>query len=658
MDTKRQEKLQAIEQWEASKPRNDAEWAEDVKAESLDVKFTDQLEDMQKNLLMKLPSIEKDIDVFENFPDVIRYKLTEQFKQDLFLEGEDSVEGKTLQEWIDEEFESQRLMYQWKRAKIQQSLERIDKEIFLRKNGFLTVDVTEKIIGGDPRRSDIDRVGSRIRSPIGTIYYIDADNGDNGNAGTSPVTAFRTLDQFTENARSSGDIAILRGGMTNRYDDGSDLSFTSDGYVANPICIMADYGDAWGDHVDISGTATATVVFGSKTITFSASVTGVISAGDMIYVSGDNNLEYAYEVANVSTNTVTLYLPYKGMQAGSGRTVINMRGMPIWNLPDGDFQWNFDGDDFWKVQGLKIQGTDVNGVIEIDGSCGHEIMDCSFIGDATSINSIRPLDSSFFIFVNKCRSQSAGGFLVPTGDSFGVAYCKDILTDNTFFVGAAGSFVYVVADSVEFTTALINITTSQDPVIFYSRNSTLTLTVISSGGNKLARVFSEDSTDVGNTLNRETRFHNSTNSLVLQSESSIVRSGGSDTSIRINPTPDIRSNWELSRLCILDIPIYATTSQKTYEIFFKVDDVADFTVNPTAAELWIEVEAWGHATNKSRKITKSSGTVNFTGSTSWQSLSVTVTPEQEGIAYLRVWYAKPKETPSNIFYVDPIPVIT
>ena len=42
-----------------------------------------------------------------------------------------------------------------------------------------------------------------------------------------------------------------------------------------------------------------------------------------------------------------------------------------------------------------------------------------------------------------------------------------------------------------------------------------------------------------------------------------------------------------------------------------------------------------------------------------QSLTVTCAPSQEGILYLRGFYAKPQETGiDNVFFVDPRPVIT
>ena len=119
-------------------------------------------------------------------------------------------------------------------------------------------------------------------------FYIDSDNGNDGNNGTSTGTAWLTLNKYTENARLAGDIAILRRGLATDYDNGSDLLFTSDGTVVAPITVTADNANAFSDDVDLSVTATATLTFGSKAILFSAAITGVISVGDWIYVAAED----------------------------------------------------------------------------------------------------------------------------------------------------------------------------------------------------------------------------------------------------------------------------------------------------------------------------------------------------------------------------------
>src|SRR3990167_8623393 len=206
MDPKRLEKLQLITDWELNQPSTDSDWVEDVKAENLDVKFDHQLQEMLESHTDKVLKVEKDLDVFTNWPQVKRYELTQQFTQmfkDAGIKGNGKLEGKTLQEWIDEEFASQQLFYTWKVAKLNQSNLRIAKEIELRVEGFVTV--IEKQ-GEDDKRFDpetaeskaIRATGSKLRVPLGTTYYIDGTNGSAANDGLGIGTAYLDLDNFTE----------------------------------------------------------------------------------------------------------------------------------------------------------------------------------------------------------------------------------------------------------------------------------------------------------------------------------------------------------------------------------------------------------------------------------------------------------------------------
>lgn len=734
MDPKRLEKLEKITEWELDKPTKDSDWAEDVKKENLDVKFDYQLDEMLEAHANKLSLVEKDLDEFTNWPQVRLYGITKQFKQmfkDAAVDGVEpvAIENKTLQEWIDEEFESQNLYYTWKLAKLNQSVERIAKEIELRATGVLEVK-EEKLLGTLPE-------GSTIRKPLGTTYYIDPTNGTDTFAGTridstvdstadtthfvdnaltgaddylngsyfynvtrglgSLITDFVAasdevtlgtaitgmtagdtyyilnswldLDQFTENARSAGDKVIIRRGAV-QCDDGTDLNFTSDGTVVAPIVIEADYDNLWRDQVDLSGVATATLTFGSKTVTYSADISGSLAAGDWIYASGDDNREFAYEVASVSTVTVTLYLPYKGAQAGSGKTTYNMQDNPLWNTAAGDFQWNFDTDFNWKVQGLHIRGTDANGNVEIDSSTGgHQFLDCTFEGNGAADSGLGLTDDSSIFWLKKCRAYNHVSFLNFTADTWGFGKLMDCLFDgnsvaSSRMIEAASehmnNFTFTECESKNYASSdLIQIGFG---AIMKSRNFLLSSTT-EFGSDSTQGFFASFGFEDYDGVLGDTRFQQlgagtGTGSVIAQSETTTVRSGGSNRSIKITPTTNTANIWEFHRILIFDIPIYASTSSKTYTVYFKTNDIANWTADPTAAELWIELEAWGHASNNFRKITKSTGTIDFNGSTDWQSLTVTVAPAQAGVAYLRCWYAKTKETPSNVFYVDPLPVIT
>ena len=106
INNKIMEKLNKILEWQKNKPKNNKQWADDVKQENLDVKFDYQLKEMEKSHQDKIPKVQKDLDKFDNWSDAVKYELTEQFEQmfkDAKIETDKKLEGKALQEWIDED---------------------------------------------------------------------------------------------------------------------------------------------------------------------------------------------------------------------------------------------------------------------------------------------------------------------------------------------------------------------------------------------------------------------------------------------------------------------------------------------------------------------------------------------------------------------------
>jgi hypothetical protein len=279
------------------------------------------------------------------------------------------------------------------------------------------------------------------------------------------------------------------------------------------------------------------------------------------------------------------------------------------------------------------------------------------------------MDDYYLVIAKNCRffnySNAVGG---GNADVYGYIYCENCLFDGNsgggaeIISGMATNFSrFILGDFIE-SEAKGNAADVNNSFKNRFRNVILgsatelgsITTAYATGGN----YFEDYDGTIGDIRNFNSILGSNNNAVVLQSETTTVRSGGSNKSIKVTPTTNMNTNWDFGRLLILELPIYATTASKQYDIYFKTNDTANWTDDPTAAQMWIELEAWGHATNNFRQITKSTGVVDFNGSTAWQALSVTVAPAQTGVAYLRVWYAKTKEAASNVFFVDPIPVIT
>jgi hypothetical protein len=147
----------------------------------------------------------------------------------------------------------------------------------------------------------------------------------------------------------------------------------------------------------------------------------------------------------------------------------------------------------------------------------------------------------------------------------------------------------------------------------------------------------------------------------LANSTGFLRPGGGPTSIWTIPGTRLSNKADYHMLQLFEYPIYTDTSSKTYSVYFMSTTTGTWTANPTNKELWIECEYWNYpaaAATSTRTTTRSTGVLDFTGSTAWQSLSVTCQPTQTGILYLRGWYGKPRESGKiNEFYVDSTPVI-
>jgi len=658
-------RLENAQKIDWKKPKTDAQWAEDVKEESLHLKFGDQLSDMKQSHEAKLPHLLRDLREFQECPECVRWELGQRFKSDfdeLGLEYNQKFEGKSVDEWVESEFQEASSTKVWEVEKLQQSIERINKEIELRKKGF--VFVRPYVPAGDPERIAIDSRGSRVRSPLGTTYYIDADCGTPGNGTTATCNgdaddSFDELDDFTETARSAGDVAILRRGTTARYDNGTDLTFTSDGDEPNPITIEADYTDEWGDFA--SSSQTYAPIFGSKTMEASASITG-IAANDWIFVQGDDQRLFAYEVDSVSGTTLTLYLPYKGNQSGSGNTLNVMPDAPIWNTAAGNFEWNIDADNYWKFQGIHVRGTDSQGNIELDSTYEHVFRDMILEGNGSPDSGIEGTDDAGFTYVYKSRFFNHSDSVADSsGSGARTWFIRDSLFDcNSVSTAAAlggNTFgTYYVDDSEETgCSEVTNTFTSASDVRYYLRNLIYDGTFNGNhtfGGNN--QVFVEDE----NGVIGDNRLYGvrsaAASDFIVRSTTTPVRSGGGNYSIEVDVSSgEFTPNWETSSQLLFEYPIYHDTSSKQYDVYFKPQSTGDWGGDTSSDEMWIEFEAWGHASNNYRKITKSTGSLDFDGSSDWQALSVTVAPAQTGIGYLRAYAA----TSTGKFFVDVAPVI-
>ena len=509
--------------------------------------------------------------------------------------------------------------------------------------------------------------GAVRRQPIGTTYYADADGGLDSNTGLSTAAAWKTIDKYAEATRAAGDVLICKRGTTATYDDGStNLLPSSDGTIDNPIIIEADYTGAFGAFP--SSTQQYTTTHGSKTLNATATITD-IAAGDWVYVSGDDSRLYGYEVSNVTTTILTLYLPFKGT-TGSGKTLKIMKAAPVWGTNVLTTYLEFSLTDYWIVRGTKFVSNHSVAPARIDRATGHQFSDCIFDanGGTHKAFTLEGTIGAATLLFEKCRFTNYSEGLRPAASAAFNTRVRDCLFDGL----GGGTGIYTTGaerhevDESEFTGHSSNGDLGgqgsyYDHSVIRGRNLRL---------NSATEIVAPDALEFGGYLLEDYegtvddgrqytgRCKDSTTP-VIQTDTGTVRPTGAPFSVKVNPSTELSTAWEFSRLKILDLPVRTPASATTFDIYFKTNATTDWTADPLATELWIEAYYWGHATNKFRRLLKSTGTLNFTGSTAWQNLSVTFTPSIAGTTYLRVWYGKTLESSkTNTFYVDPKPAVS
>lgn len=625
------------------------EWDAELKAESLHHKFDYQLVDMEKMLTAKIPHVLKDLNDILRFPDAKRKETYES----LFEAGEITSDAITLpqadKDKIDAELQHELNFYQTKWERLSYVASLIPKEQEIRE---------KKLVA---------------RSPIGTTYYVDFVNGhDVDNDGTSATKTngdgpWATLDKATATL-TAGNKVIVRRGMTQTVS--ATLDFTNDGTIVAPIIMEADFDNiTWTGATQDETTAgqTATLIFGTKTVTFAGDISGDISVGDWIYETTEDNRKFAYEVASItggSNEIVTLFLPYKGAISGAGKTIKIMPPNPIWNTAAGNYRVNLDIDFYWQFQGLHFRGTAGSGVVEMDGCDGHIFKDCILEGNGVNDYALSFSDERGFALVSKSRFYNYYHGIRHSG-AVGSSrlILKDCLLDgnNTanslgIYESHAGLWQFYDCEFKRHAQGDIGLSVYGMARRAY-RNCLFSSTIKFAAHQTLEFVenYVEDFDQVIGDNRQLTYFSTAEGTPSIQSDTTDVRGGGGTTSIKVTPSDKLATAWELSKILLFEYPIYANTDSKTYTVYFKSDDDTDWDADPTNAELWIEAEYWGHATNVQRIIKKSTGVCNNfdADDTVWDTLTVTAQPGQTGVLYLRGYYCKTKEGgKSNIFFCD------
>ena len=541
--------------------------------------------------------------------------------------------------------------------------------------------VLDEIVQLLKKEIEFREAGTYPRTPIGTTYYIDPDNGDDdGYDGTTAEVdeeamtgPWHTISKFVSTARSAGDRAICRRGTFSNYGTGT-VQFTSDGQTSNPITLEADYDNAFGDNV--ASAQTYTMVHGSKTHTASASISGGIAVGSWVYNStnSDDPRLFAYEITAISGTTLTLRHPFKGT-SGSGKTLTVMLANPIFGAAGNDFL-NLSGDRYWRFNGIHIYTTyAAGGAIMNSAVWDISWHDCIMQGNGVSCDGVT-VQANSHAQLHKCHiyAYSTNGVDVVTDSSIELYDC--VFTGGLRGLYGTGAATRIHAEDCELNS---NSTADVDAQVSAKYGFLVTLRNCRLNSTTEVKV---DNTSVGEMIGVYSEDHNGTkgdnrvfgtfssgvsDTPYIESDTGTVRSGGSTTSSKITPSTNIGPH-DAGKINLLgmhfplfktEFPVYADTTSRTYTFYVKSAATANWTANPTAAELYIEATYWDHASNNYRKSIRSTSTASFTSATTWQAIAITVAPAQAGLLYLKLMYGKTKEgSKSNQFFLDPLVVIS
>lgn len=499
------------------------------------------------------------------------------------------------------------------------------------------------------------------RNPVGTTYYGDSDSGSDANSGLTTGLAWASLAQFTTTTiRSAGDIYILRNNTTANYGT-SILDFDETGTINDPIIIERDYDNAFGD--DVAVTPTGTFVEGDTAVVCSADVSAQVSVGDWIYANGDAPREFAYQVESLSTtvstnDTINLYLPYLGDQEGSGVSITNIGTAPFFgSTTDTSPRMRVYSVYYWRIWGLEIRTNSNNPALDFQNMSDFRSYDMVFeCGTTSSGEFVSTSAECSELYFEKFRAENFRfGFTI--GDDPASGNVKNGIIDGNNKSGSYGVFLDgtcdVLFEQVTFrNNAFADVGLNAETTGYEFLNCSFESATETYAFGQIERfMFNQD---YDRTVDKTAVLYGGTSvtlmPVIWESDTTTVRAGGNDVSIKVTPTDNV-GEWKILRL-----PIEHDTSTKTYTIYVKTDATANWTANPTADELEVGFEYWCNATTKVRKLKKSTDTANFTGSTAWQGLSVSVTPAIAGQGFLTLKYRKPKEASvSNEFFIDPRP---
>lgn len=534
-------------------------------------------------------------------------------------------------------------------------------------------------------------------------FFADLTAGACSATGTTVGTPMCSEDRFVNGARTAGDVLFVKRGTATTTGTFANFAPATAGTQQRPIVVSADDDNIFGNFA--TTTETFTVTPGSYTLTANAAgVNGItdLATSTWIYVQGDcsenpnavapNECNFYDMVSGISSTTVSLYIPYSGNQSGSGLVLRNMGADPVRGVIGTNSSLPMSSIPFWVFQGLAFRSS--TGIAQFGSTYSETFKDMDIlIGTAAQAGCFQNPSNNIVIgiFIQKviCLNFSTTGYFwshnggsSPQGaevninvkDSYFAATTSTnggLTNINTGLTGLYQKFNFEnVVVSLGSGSQLYNF---GDGANNYTDITTKNVKTNLSGTQNRVRI-AQTSYRYGSVLDEDyegaigdNRFWQyqlggsaaGATSTMQTSTTTQLRAGGGPVSTKVTPGENLSTTSPSQFVQLFNYPIYTNPVSHTYSVFFSSTSTAAWTSNPLASELYIDCSYLSFTTpTTTRAVKASTGTVNFTGSTAWQSLSVTCLPTNSGLLYLRGWYEKARE-PSKLdeFYFDNTPVI-
>ena len=379
-----------------------------------------------------------------------------------------------------------------------------------------------------------------------------------------------------------------------------------------------------------------------------ATVDEVRAAGDVIYLRRGQT--YTYEATTIEFDedgTYDNYITLRG-DDGTGWSGEENLDRPIIDFGSSTNRFNVQADYYWKFHDLDIKGGSGSYGLFRAGGRNLRFYNCRF-RDCTGgvYGAVFLFEGSGLIYFENCSWVGNSNNALKTREAMKVKL------KGCSFDGNVNCISATKGSTVELEDCDFGVTTSNsgndiyigDPAIeVIGRNIKLNDTnKVSFGSECWASYVKIEDLD-GEKDNHKTWYPEGT----ITRDTSVVRTGGADSSARVEPNSYCSSNQPLE---MFEFKIWAPASQKTYSVYMRA---SGWTSLPTSSECYIEAEYYDQASG-AHKATITS-TQSFSANDEWTEFSVTVTPAQTGVLRLR-GYLKKYESGAKV-YVDVKPVIS